>query len=451
MLELDPTHQHDQFCPLVGCHRGTQMAAIVPLAPLPALPVPLAGPSLWELLSGLSTEANLVYESSTDLCTRVASLCGQALTPAINLDTSLPGVPSPLSGGHRASITASPYHLLHAMGQTIRGQSILPPPLSRFSGHWAVVAYLSCFRPPAPPPTPIELRLSPYANALRGRQRAIWSEAMAIGVADFLTERSLEAGATVSQLLDVDGGWLKWAIDAKLVTHLEPKRRPDYLAVRYTPGGPEILAIECKGRNGARKSGIRGLANAMGQATSVGPAAFPVRHWSVAAACSRNNDGTWHPQVVEAISAPAAPLPDHDLATASRALERLQNAQLLEAIGDIRLAHRLLPLDERGAQEDPAMPSDRQRDDQGRGYLGWTLRITFGTHTLDVFLGIDEQIRTALTDGSVARAGALRRQRAVEVRERSEGALNGYVHVHQPDGGEASLSAQGTLLSIRAR
>jgi len=280
---------------------------------------------------------------------------------------------------------------------------------------------------------------------------------VAIGVADLLVQRSLGPQESASQLLDVDQGWLTWAINEKYVTHVTPNRRPDYLVVRYTPE-PEIIVIECKGTNGARGSGIRALADATRQATSVGPAALSVKQWAVAAACSQNKAGTWHPQVVE-VAHPSPPprKPAEDVATAVASLERLRSAQLLEAIGDIHLAHRLVSRDERvgrkdpASPEEPALPEERQLDDQDRGYLGRTLRITFGTHTLEVFLGIDEKIRMALADGLFAQASALHRERAMEVRERNEGVPTGYLHVRQPDEGTASLSSQGTLLSIRAR
>jgi hypothetical protein len=444
--KLDPTHRHDQFCPIVGCRPAIQQAAIVPLMPLPPPPAPPTPPSLWALVTGLSTRANLVYESSIDLCSLVAK---RAVKPAINLETPWPGQPSP-NTGHRGWFVASPYELLHAIGQTTRGTNILPWPLSWFSGHWAVAAYLSCFRLSASPPSPCELRLSPHAHALKGRQRAIWSEGVAIGVASLLVQRSLGPKESASQLLDVDQGWLKWAVNKRYVTHVNPKRRPDYLVRRETPG-PEIMVIECKGTNGARGSGIRALADAIGQATSVGSAVLPVKQWAVAAACPQNKAGTWHPQVVE-VTHPSPPprVPDEDISTAVSSLERLQSAQLLEAIGDIHLAYRLMRRGERVAREDPVLPEERQLDDQNRGYLGRTLRITFDTRKLEVFLGIDEQIREALTEDAVAEAGALRRQRSAEVRQRSDGVTTGFVSVRQPDEGEASLSAQGTLLSIRA-
>jgi hypothetical protein len=273
-------------------------------------------------------------------------------------------------------------------------------------------------------------------------------------VADLLVQRSLGPEENASQLLDVDQGWLRWAVNEKYVTHVTPNCCPDYLVVRYTPE-PEIMVIECKGTTGARGSGIRALGNATRQATSVGPAALSVKQWTVAAACSQNKVGTWHPQVVE-VAHPSPPprKPAEDIATAVASLERLRSAQLLEAIGDIDLANRLVPRDERvgrkdhAVPEDPALPEERQLDDQDRGYLGRTLRVTFGTHTLEVFLGIDEQIREVLTEDSVTEAGALRRQRSAEIRQRSDGVMTGYVSVRQPDGGEASLSAQGTLLIV---
>ncbi len=183
------------------------------------------------LLAGLTTPAQLVYESSTDLCGLVTKICGQPLQPAINLDTSRPGTPPPM--GHRRSLPATPYRLLHAIGETVRAQGILPPPLAALSAHWAVVAYLWSLRPPTPPPVPPELRLSPSVRMLSGRQRGIWSEVMAIGVANILLDESLGAGETASPMLDVDR-WLAPAVTAGVLTHADPRRRPDYLAVRYT-------------------------------------------------------------------------------------------------------------------------------------------------------------------------------------------------------------------------
>jgi hypothetical protein len=122
----------------------------------------------------------------------------------------------------------------------------------------------------------------------------MWSEAVAIGVASIFLEESLGPGETASALLDVDR-WLEPALAAGVLTHVDPKRRPDYLAVRYTADGPEILVLDCKGTGGARGSGRNALARGVPQASSVSNGSSPVRQWVVAAACSRNAAGTWHP------------------------------------------------------------------------------------------------------------------------------------------------------------
>lgn len=413
------------------------------VAPLPAPAFP-SGPSLWSLLAGLPTPAGLAYESSEDLCRLVSAICGQRLRPAINLGTSGSGV-APATG-HRGSVPATPYRLLHAIGETVRAQSILPPPLAAYSAHWAVVGYLWSLRPPAPPPMPLELRLSPYAQTFAGRQRGIWSEVMAIGVANVLLAESLASGETASALLDVDR-WLAPAVAAGVLTHIDPRRRPDYLAVRYTASGPEVLVIECKGTGGARGSGRNALARGIPQVMAIGAGTVPVRRWVVAAACSRNAAGSWHPQVVEVTATRETPS-EADRPSTIEPFERVRSAQTLEVVGDLELAHRIAP--RRGEDEPvgPSLPHESQVDDRGRSYVGRTLRVGFGDDDVEVFLGLDEQIRLALETGDVIGSAELRRQRTAELQERTRGEATRFVTVRRADGTSASLSAEGTLLSV---
>lgn len=411
---------------------------------LPVFPAPPVGPSLAQLVAGLSTPTRLTYESSVPLSTVVSGFAGTPVVPVAGLDTTgaAPGTPA---WGDRDSEPTTAYEFLHAMSETMRGQHVLPNPLSAYAAQWAALSHLWSFRPPPPGE---DLRLSPYVTAVSGRLRAAWSELVGTATAVILLRHWAPTGSSLT-IVDVDRGQLALAVGAGLLQHPVPAgapsaHRPDLLAFVHNAGAvSEIVAVECKGDAGGRISGAHRLSDGVTQVATVGPGNVPLHRWIVCASCTNRSDGQWRPALVE-LPTPPPPLIGAP-GDGNKVLLRAAAADVLRRVGDETLAVRLGDGAKRSAPEDEE-PRATRRDDRGRDYVGRSLVLDAGRARVEVFFGLDVKLRKSLQDQDLPTFAALKAQREAEFRQERERG-SGYAILHEREI-PASISASGTLLEI---
>lgn len=382
------------------------MSPVIPVVP-PSPP----GPSLSALIGGLGTSATLVRESSASLCAAVvAEGAALPLRPCENLDTT--GVAA-LTAPDQDSLTVKPGDYLLNIGEAAGGVMLMPWPILRSAAQWAIARYLWTFDPPGPTAPPY-LQQTVYTPAIRSRQRGIWTEDMAIGLAQTLLWESLQAGDWSTPLLDSDL-WLEPLVGGGHVTLTKPKSRPDYIALRRINNQLELLFVECKGTTADRAGTTDSMSKGVAQLDNITGCWIPIRRWVVAAGLDRSTQD-WAALSVEvdesqapAITLTPPPPGDwDDLDAVERLADRVEVAQILLAIGQDQRAAELLREATAGRSEDrPPRQTEEHVIDQ-RSYVGHRVVLDTPEGRVGVYMGFERNRAYGLPEASLQRRRELR-------------------------------------------
>jgi hypothetical protein len=219
-------------------------------------------PFAFESTPGLAGEVNQLL-SKREKQTRVSEIGELSLTSAI-------------SGGAD--------HLLYLIGWMTAGPPNLSAETLAGAGLWAFFRYGWAFED-----HPRHVAVRPAAVAIRGRNRAVFSEATGIGAsARLLTKGVFPEGPVL--VADLDDSFDLLSTAGLIRRPPGAAKRPDYLMATHDSSGRWQLAVlECKGTVNGRRKAISQLATGATQAVSL-TSPLPMRCFATASALNLDEE-----------------------------------------------------------------------------------------------------------------------------------------------------------------
>lgn len=177
-----------------------------------------------------------------------------------------------------ASVGGGAQHLLYTIGWMTAGPPSLSAETITGAGLWAFLRYGWAFED-----APRHVAVRNEAVAIRGRNRAVFSEATGIGASAHILARGVFPEGPVL-VADLDDAGAELA-EAGLIQLLpSTARRPDYLIAGLDPlQGWSLAVLECKGTVGDRSRAVGQLKTGALQAASV-TSRLPLRRFAMATA-----------------------------------------------------------------------------------------------------------------------------------------------------------------------